>query len=441
MAGVRVEPEAVVSEGAPERLITRPFVLVTVCAFVFFVYVGVLVPIVPTFVEDELRGGELGVGLAIAAFAGAAIAARPLIGRLIDRFGRRAVMVGGAALAASVGSIYGFVDSIPLLLILRGLTGVGEAALFVGAATLVADLSPAHRRAEASSYFSVALYAGLGIGPIIGETVMHRTGFEMAFVTAAGFAALAALMSLSVPSRVVTEDVTQPGTRLLDVEAVPEPAPTGVTARRSSAFVHPVALGPGLVLASGTAAFAVFSAFLPEYSRELGLSGSGALFAVYSIVCLALRLGGARLPGRLGPRTSGTTTFVVLGTALALLALVPHAWALWVAAALVGVAMAFLYPSLMALTVNRATERERARAISSFTMFFEIGTAAGALTLGALADVFGKRAGFAGAVGLCVVGLWVLWVRVLPVGSAEAALPTRGARPLRTTAYAPVCGD
>ena len=46
--------------------------------------------------------------------------------------------------------------------------------LFVGAATLVADLAPPERRAEAASYFSVAVFGGLGIGPIIGEAVLRR---------------------------------------------------------------------------------------------------------------------------------------------------------------------------------------------------------------------------------------------------------------------------
>ena len=77
--------------------------------------------------------------------------------------------------------------------------------------------------------------------------------------------------------------------------------------------------------------------------------------------------------------------------ALALLAAVAEPWALWTAAALIGVGMAFMYPSLMALTVDRASDHERPRAISSFTMFFEVGTAVGGLALGALADVFGKR--------------------------------------------------
>ena len=46
-----------------DLLITKPFVAVTSRPAAFFVYVGMLVPLLPTFIEDELGAGELGVGL------------------------------------------------------------------------------------------------------------------------------------------------------------------------------------------------------------------------------------------------------------------------------------------------------------------------------------------------------------------------------------------
>jgi MFS family permease len=360
-------------------------------------YVGVLVPLVPRYIEDELGAGELGLGLAIAAFAGVAIAVRPLIGLLVVRYGRRAVMVGGATLAAAAGSAYGFVDSLPALLVLRGLTGAGEAALFVAAMTLVADLSPPDRRAEAASYFSVAVYAGMGIGPIVGEAVLDGSGFRTAFALGGLLAAVAALVSVTVPKQVAMSRSGE--------------------VRMKGVWLYPTAVGPGLVLAIGMASFAVFTAFLPDYARTLGLSGSGALFAVYSAVCLVLRVAGARLPERLGPRLAVTTAFTMLGTGLLLLAAIAQPWALWVAVACVGIGMAFMYPSLVAFTINRTRETERSQAIASFTMFFEAGTAVGGLTLGALADSLGKRAGFAAAAALCLVGLWVLRTIVIPVAS------------------------
>ena len=63
------------------------------------------------------------------------------------------------------------------MLALRGVMGIGEAAVFVGAATLVADLSPRDRRAEGASYFSVAVFGGIGIGPIVGEALLGDDNF------------------------------------------------------------------------------------------------------------------------------------------------------------------------------------------------------------------------------------------------------------------------
>ena len=390
----------------PTRLITKPFLAVTAAAAAFFVYVGILVPIIPTFIDDELGAGEIGVGLSLASFAAAAICVRPIIGRLVERVGRRAVMIGGSLLAGAAGMSMAFVHELWQLLLLRGVAGIGEAALFVGAATLIADLSPPDRRAEAASYFSVAVFGGLGIGPIIGDVILGDDRYARAFVIAGAFAWVAALLGLAVP-RHVTPHVT------VDVH-------TDLPVRHGfSRIMHPAAVGPGLVLACGIAGFAVFTAFLPEHARDIGLAGSGSLFAGYSVVCLLLRFAGARWLERLGARRAVSIAFVTLAAALAGLAAFPAVWALWVAAGLIGVASAFLYPSLMALTVNRADERERPMAISSFTMFFEVGNISGGVVFGLIAELASKRAAFGSAVVLCGVGSWLLLTRVVPSASDD----------------------
>jgi MFS family permease len=390
----------------PTRLITKPFLAVTAAAAAFFVYVGILVPIIPTFIDDELGAGEIGVGLSLASFAAAAICVRPVIGRLVERVGRRPVMIGGALLAGVAGMSGVFVHELWQLLVLRGVAGIGEAALFVGAATLIADLAPPARRAEAASYFSVAVFGGLGVGPIIGDAVLGDDRYARAFVVAGGFAWLAALLALAVPRHLAPQVTAAPATDL-------------PTRRGFERIMHPAAVGPGLVLACGIAGFAVFTAFLPEHARDVGLGGSGSLFAAYSVVCLALRFAGARWLERLGARRAVSIAFASLALALGGLALFPDHWALWGSALFIGVASAFLYPSLMALTVNRADERERPMAISSFTMFFEVGNIAGGVVFGLVAELASKRAAFGSAVVLCGVGTWLLLARVVPVSAPE----------------------
>jgi MFS family permease len=381
------------------RLVTGPFVSVTLTAFVFFFYIGMVLVTVPRFIEDELGYGEFGVGLAVASFAVAAVVARPFLGRLTERFGRRALMMAGAMLAAGAGAATGLATALWQVLVLRALMGLGEAALFVAAATLIADLSPPHRRAEGASYFSVAVYGGIGLGPSIGEWVLGDDRYALAFLVAGGFAALSAVTVLGVPRRV-------------DRSSAP------ATAGRAPLF-HRAALWPGVVLASGIAAFAVFSAFIPEHARAVGLAGSAGLFLVYSAVSLSLRLFGAKLPERVGEHRMVTVALAALAASLTLMAAVAEPWALWVAAGGIGLGMAFMYPSLMANVVNRVGDSERASALSSFTMFFEVGTIVGGVALGAVGEVFTKRAGFLGGALIALVGLALLWQFVVASPAPE----------------------
>jgi MFS family permease len=408
----------------PTRLLTRPFLIVTATALVFFVYIGILVPIVPLFIEGPLARGEFGIGLAIAVFAGAAIIARPLLGRIADRYGRRVLLVGGAVLAGLAGIATSQVTEFWQLLALRGAMGIGEAAVFVGAATLIADLSPRDRRAEGASYFSVAVFGGIGIGPIIGELLLDDTNYERAFVVAGVFALLAAVVALFAPARVEPLDLVD--------ETIASAASTSGRRR----IIHPAAVMPGIVLASGVAAFSTFGAFIPEYSREVGLATSGGLFAVYSLTSVLVRIFGATLPERLGPRRAVTIALGTLAIGLTTLAVVPTVAALWVASVLVGIGIAFNYPSLLALTVNRVSDSDRAWAISSFTMFFEVGSVFGGLVIGAFAQAVGKQTGFFGGVMCCLVGLYLLRFRLVPAGSPDAG-PTR----TPGVPYTPVAGD
>ena len=82
-----------------------------------------------------------------------------------------------------------------------------------------------------------------------------------------------------------------------------------------------------------------------------------------------------------------------------------------------------MYPDLMAMTVNGVSEHERARVISTFTMFFEVGTAAGGLLFGFLAELTSKRGGFLAGACSAAVGLWFLrsvaMPRFRPISASE----------------------
>ncbi len=173
------------------------------------------------------------------------------------------------------------------------------------------------------------------------------------------------------------------------------------------------------MLACSVAAFATFGAFIPEYSRAVGMPASGGLFAVYASSASCGRVVGARLPERSAPGAPSRIALGNVSASLLILAAVPGSRGRCGSRRpSFGVGVAFNYPSLMALTVNRVDDRDRAMAVSSFTMFFEVGSAVGGLRSARVAQIVGKQPGSSAASCSARSASWLLRTRVV-------AAPTR----------------
>lgn len=404
-----------------QRLVTGRFFVVTLAVAVYFLAVGMQNPILSVFIEDELAGGGTEIGAQAAVFSISAILIRPVIGALGDRRGRRFLMVSGALV--STGSVAGLAvtDHLVSLLVFRALTGIGEAAIFVGGATLIADLSPPNRRAEGASYFSVAVFSGLGIGPIIGEAILGDGRYARTFSSAALVCATAAVIAWSGPRRDVPvgspvddQNLARPG----EVE--------GSWIRR---MVHPAAVAPGLVLACGIASVVTFFVFVPTYVDQVGLSGSALVFLLYSTISLVLRIVLAKVPERIGLGRAATWALSLLVIGGMVTVIRPSSLALYAGTVVLSVGNALLYPSLMAAAVRAVSERERARVLAGFTMFFEVGAAAGGLALGPLVAATDERAAFLGGAVFAAVGLAVLRRITLPMLERRAEPATSAPSP------------
>src|SRR5687767_12476458 len=160
------------------RLVTGPFMLVMLSNFAYFLAVGMTLPTLPLFVSGQLGGGSVAVGLTIGTFSLAAVLLRPFTGRIGDTRGRRVLIIGGAAIVAVSLLGYMATETIWILMVLRLLSGAGEALFYVGTASAINDLAPDERRGEALSYFSLSLFAGIGLGPILGESVLNWFSFD-----------------------------------------------------------------------------------------------------------------------------------------------------------------------------------------------------------------------------------------------------------------------
>lgn len=233
------------------------------------------------------------------------------------------------------------------------------------------------------SLASLALYLGIGIGPLIAELTMARLGFTAVWVMAAA----AALLAVTLVGRVA--------------ETRPDDIPAADGARSSSRrrLVHPAGLLPGFVLLTSIVGMAGFLAFVPLHVLDIGMGGSGLILGLFAGTVVVIRSAGARLPDVLGPTRAIPAALTLSVVGLATIGTWHTPVGLVLGTIVLGVGVALLTPSVFALAVADVAPGERGQVMGTTSAFIDIAFGAGPVTMGLVAAAMGRPAVFlAGAV-------------------------------------------
>ena len=364
-------------------LLTPRFVALVSGVTLYFLGLNMTLSVLPLFVEGDLGGTDAQVGIAVSSFGLAAACIRPIIGPLGDRHGRQRLIVSGAIVAGLATVATATATSLGMVIAFRALAGLGEAAVFVGAASAAQDLATDERRGEAASYFSLAIYSSLFLGPPLGEWISETFGTDTAWVLAGGLAVVAA-----------STGIVSPG-----APAEPPPKPE----RR--VLLHRAALRPGAVLFLGLLGYTGFLAFAALHAEEVGIANTGTVFTVFALVIIFLRIFAAKLPDQLGPIRTSRISLSCGAIGLAVLAVWTEPVGVYVGAAILAVAQSFLFPALFALVVDDAPDAERSHAISTLSMFFDLAFGLGGPVIGLVSDTFDRSTAFAVSAGIATFAL------------------------------------
>ena len=367
------------------RLVTGTFLRVTFANFGYFMSIGALGPVMPRYVDGPLGGGKVGVGLAVGAFTVTALILRPFSGRFGDRRGRRIPIIAGLAIHTVSLAMLLVADTLVLVIVARLVTGVGEALFFVGASAAIQDLAPDDRRAEAASLFSLSLFVGLGIGPLVGEGLLDRFGYDAVWLFATAVSIAGALVTLSVPDT-RTHSNDGGSTRLL----------------------HGAALRPGLILGCAIWGLAAFNNFMPLYALDIGLKGSRYVFLTNAVVIFLFRSVGAKIPDRIGALRAARLSLACTPIGMAILSLWADPAALYVSAVFQGMGQSLAFPALMSIAINNAAPNERGAVMGTFTAFFDLSFGGGSMVLGAIASQLGFRGAFLTSTAVAAAGFMIV---------------------------------
>jgi MFS family permease len=347
--------------------------------FIFACYTS-LFTIIPLYVV--YRGGEeWQIGVLVGSFGVASLLVRPFAGRWIHRVGAKHVALAGAAVLG-VGSLLHIpAAGVWWLVPVRIFQGVGLAIGPVATSTIVANLAPAPRRAEALAYMGNAISVAGLYSPVAGYFLLTRFGFPTAF----GYSAACAFMGCLTAVFISLARTAVPGK---------EDSPKSVP------LVSKSALFPTAVFLSYTFTTGPVATFLPVLAEDRGLGNPGLYFTINSLTTMATMLASGPISDRMG--RAAVITPGLLVTAVAMLVLTfAHSQPVFLAAGFLGgLGFGLLQPGIQSLTVDRAKARERGAALATLQSAWDIGGAGGAFIVGPIATAVGVASTF----GIVAVG-------------------------------------
>jgi MFS family permease len=385
-------------------VLTRPVLAVLGLTFLGFTLEYVLRPVIPLIVIDR-GGGVVVIGVVAAVHALPSILFRPAIGRLIDGWNQGQLLRIGAVLT-TLAPIGLMLPGLAALLPVRFVQGTGWAMYIVSNHALMARLSPAGRRGEASGYFMAMPALAYLIGPGIGVGLYLSTGVI-------GPALIATGLGIAATSMAFRLQATGPKVRI-------DKEPQRPFLER---LTEPSALPSTLMIAAFMLPQSLFTVFAPVYALEVGapLEWLAVYFPLYGLVLFVTQLAAGRASDRYG-RHAAIVAGCAAGALGVLVALAGGSLLTFaIGAGFYALGVSLVSPTVSALTIDRAPPDRLGAAMATYSVGYQLSSGVGSLIWGGVLAVGGFSTAFVFAI-VCQVGTIAISTRMRSTEETPSAL-------------------
>ncbi len=340
---------------------------------------GLLIPTVPLYATTFGVSFSL-VSLAVAARGIGTLAMDLPSGVMLERLGRRGVMVLGVGIACVSLLLMGVIENFAVLVVLRLLSGAGAAMWMLSRMAYISDVIPLEIRGRALSAFGGVSRIGVFASPAIGGYIGATMGLRSPFLLAAALAAVTLVITLRyVPESRQPAEATQrrPHWRTL--------AQIVATYRRDL-----LSAGSAQVLAQMIRAGREI--IVPLYgATELGLdvAAVGVILTVSAAIDMSLFGIAGLLQDRLGRKWASVPSMIILGAGMAMVPLAGGYVSLLIAAAVMGLGNGIGSGTMMTLGSDLAPRNAMGEFLGMWRLIGDGGNTGGPLVVGAVADLTG----------------------------------------------------
>ena len=378
--------------------------------------VGLERTVVPLIGSEEFKIASTTIVVSFIVSFGVVKALANLVsGHFADVYGRKAMLVLGWVVGLPVPFMIGWGPNWGWIVAANALLGINQGFAWSMTVIMKVDLVGPRSRGLAVGLNEFAGYLSVGLTAFLTGYIAQRYGLRpQPFYLGIGYAAAGAIVSILL----VRDTRQHVGLEASRRDAAPESLGFWQIFRRTSFGDRNLfaASQAGLVnnLNDGMS-WGIFPLFFAGFG--LGVQRIGILKAVYPMVWGVLQTVTGPLSDRWGRKGLIVAGMWVQAGALFLVAATGTFRSWFVASVLLGVGTAMVYPTLIACVSDASHPSWRARSLSVYRFWRDLGYAIGALVAGIMADLFGA------AWAIAVIGVLTFVSGTLVAGSMAERRP------------------
>ncbi|MBD3173111.1 MFS transporter [Candidatus Bathyarchaeota archaeon] len=297
-----------------------------------------------------------------------------LAGYTLDRFEKIRLYHYFTVFGVLVMILFSLAETIPVLVIVRGLLGAASASFWVTASTLTAEISPRSQLTKSLGRYNLAWILGFTVGPYMGGVISNLYGYDVFFLASAGVIIISlALLLLKIHGRIkLTRQARHQETNLSELKPL--------------IFSY-------LTLVPFTMVLGIYMAIIPGHMKVVGLTASiiGLLLTFTNGIRGAVFFNVERLV-KWGTWRSLLLATWLLASAMYLIRIGETVYGFAVPLALYGIGSGIMTPVVLDFISKRTPDRLRGTAMGVHEGIYGVGMCIGPLIGGTIADNYSPTA-------------------------------------------------
>lgn len=345
---------------------SRNFITIIISHFFLLFGFQMLLPTIPLF-ASSFNANETIIGLVSGLFTISAVLIRPISGTLLDKVGRRIVLIISLLLFIFSSLSYNLVNSISIFLVLRFIHGIGWGSSNTASDTIATDNIPQERFGEGMGFFGLSMSLGMAAGPAFGMSIVNKYGFNFLFYASAFFVFLSIIISSTITYEKQEKSSEERSLFLFERESIE----------------------PAILMALITISYGAIVGFIPLYAQEQGIDNIGSFFTVYASALLITRPLLGKIVDKYGFDYTIIPGIILIFISMVFLGFTSSLLSYLLIAVVYGIGFGACQLSFQTMAIVNIPQNKRGGANAIFYVGFDGGITIGSILYGYLASLVG----------------------------------------------------